>query len=82
MGKAENIIGPIDEVPGFGNGQSAWNKWRRFLATSEADKRHIEAIKYRNDIGKTAEEMKKDREEMQKMGKTAFEQVLKEKRQK
>lgn len=82
MRDPENIIEPIDEVPGFGNGPSAWNRWRRFLAASEADKRHVEAIKYHKDIGKTAEEIKKYREKMQKMGETAFEQVLKEKRQK
>lgn len=69
-------IDPIQEVPGFGNGTDAWARWRRFLTEESYDKRQTEAVRYRNEVDKTAEKIRNDREEMQEMGKEAFAKVL------
>lgn len=72
-------IDPIQEVPGFGNDTDAWARWRRFLTEESYDKKQTEAIRYRNEVGKIAEDIRNDRKEMQEMGKEAFAKVLNDK---
>ncbi|MBQ3280534.1 hypothetical protein IJG92_02685 [Candidatus Saccharibacteria bacterium] len=60
MNDMEKMIDPIEEVPGFGNGPDAWARWRRFLETSDVDKRQTEAVRYHKEVGKTPEDVKKE----------------------
>ncbi|MBR3269863.1 hypothetical protein IKG07_01270 [Candidatus Saccharibacteria bacterium] len=76
MKSGEKAADPIGEISTSTGNSDPGNRWRRFLDAEEIDKRHTESVRYRNEIGKTAEEIRKDKKEIQKMGKTAFQQML------